>query len=132
MPCKKGIVQSIVGQGYHRKIVLASQAAQNTIYRSVSENTGFHTSWKAVFKCMFVDSEGQSAAIPVASMEFAAICLRNALLLLPEHQQQDAKTENGSKSSSLSGSTESGSENSDACRSVCYRALVSGDVSNEN
>ncbi|KAM7382356.1 hypothetical protein PAMP_002088 [Pampus punctatissimus] len=92
LPCKKGIVQSIVGQGYHRKIVLASQSTQNTIY-----------------------SEGQSAAIPVASMEFAAICLRNALLLLPEHQQQDMKTENGSKSSSQSGSTESGSENSDAC-----------------
>ncbi|XP_032373430.1 CCR4-NOT transcription complex subunit 10 isoform X2 [Etheostoma spectabile] len=92
LPCKKGIVQSIVGQGYHRKIVLASQSTQNTIY-----------------------SEGQSAAIPVASMEFAAICLRNALLLLPEHQQQDSKTENGSKSSSQSGSTESGSENSDAC-----------------
>uniref|UniRef100_A0A8C9ZWP3 CCR4-NOT transcription complex subunit 10 n=1 Tax=Sander lucioperca TaxID=283035 RepID=A0A8C9ZWP3_SANLU len=84
LPCKKGIVQSIVGQGYHRKIVLASQSTQNTIY-----------------------SEGQSAAIPVASMEFAAICLRNALLLLPEHQQQDTKTENGSKSSSQSGSTES-------------------------
>lgn len=63
-------------------------------------------------------SEGQSAAIPVASMEFAAICLRNALLLLPEHQQLDTKTENGSKSSSQSGSTESGSENSDACRSL--------------
>ncbi|XP_029308036.1 CCR4-NOT transcription complex subunit 10 isoform X2 [Cottoperca gobio] len=92
LPCKKGIVQSIVGQGYHRKIVLASQSTQNTIY-----------------------SEGQSAAIPVASMEFAAICLRNALLLLPEHQQQDTKTENASKSSSQSGSTESGSENSDAC-----------------
>uniref|UniRef100_A0A673BCS0 CCR4-NOT transcription complex subunit 10 n=1 Tax=Sphaeramia orbicularis TaxID=375764 RepID=A0A673BCS0_9TELE len=92
LPCKKGIVQSIVGQGYHRKIVLASQSTQNTVY-----------------------SEGQSAAIPVASMEFAAICLRNALLLLPEHQQQDNKTENGSKSSSQSGSTESGSENSDAC-----------------
>ncbi|XP_047455219.1 CCR4-NOT transcription complex subunit 10 isoform X1 [Mugil cephalus] len=92
LPCKKGIVQSIVGQGYHRKIVLASQSSHNTIY-----------------------SEGQSAAIPVASMEFAAICLRNALLLLPEHQQQDAKTENSSKSSSQSGSIESGSENSDAC-----------------
>ncbi|XP_073340891.1 CCR4-NOT transcription complex subunit 10 isoform X1 [Pagrus major] len=92
LPCKKGIVQSIVGQGYHRKIVLASQSTQNTIY-----------------------SEGQSAAIPVASMEFAAICLRNALLLLPEHQQQDTKTETGSKTSSQSGSTESGSENSDAC-----------------
>uniref|UniRef100_A0A3Q3JBX5 CCR4-NOT transcription complex subunit 10 n=1 Tax=Monopterus albus TaxID=43700 RepID=A0A3Q3JBX5_MONAL len=92
LPCKKGIVQSIVGQGYHRKIVLASQSTQSTTY-----------------------SEGQSAAIPVASMEFAAICLRNALLLLPEHQQQDTKTENGSKSSSHSGSAESGSENSDAC-----------------
>jgi len=34
LPCKKGIVQSIVGQGYHRKIVLASQSTQNTIYRS--------------------------------------------------------------------------------------------------
>ncbi|KAL3060738.1 CCR4-NOT transcription complex subunit 10 isoform X1 [Trematomus bernacchii] len=91
LPCKKGIVQSIVGQGYHRKIILASQSTQNTIY-----------------------SEGQSAAIPVASMEFAAIGLRNALLLLPEHQQ-DAKTENGSKICSQAGSTESGSEISDAC-----------------
>lgn len=91
LPCKKGIVQSIVGQGYHRKIILASQSAQNSPY-----------------------SEGQSAAIPVASMEFAAICLRNALLLLPEHQPQD-KTDSASKSSSQSGSTESGSENSDAC-----------------
>uniref|UniRef100_A0A8D3E560 CCR4-NOT transcription complex subunit 10 n=1 Tax=Scophthalmus maximus TaxID=52904 RepID=A0A8D3E560_SCOMX len=109
LPCKKGIVQSIVGQGYHRKIVLASQSTQNTIY-----------------------SEGQSAAIPVASMEFAAICLRNALLLLPEHQQPDAKTENGSKSFSQSASTESGSENSDACRCsilACsaYVALALGD-----
>lgn len=67
-------------------------------------------------RCVCLCSEGQSAAIPVASMEFAAICLRNALLLLPDHQQQDTKTENGSKSFSLSGSTESGSENSDACR----------------
>uniref|UniRef100_A0A669DKV5 CCR4-NOT transcription complex subunit 10 n=1 Tax=Oreochromis niloticus TaxID=8128 RepID=A0A669DKV5_ORENI len=85
-------LSSVVGQGYHRKIILASQSMQNTMY-----------------------SEGQSAAIPVASMEFAAICLRNALLLLPEHQQQELKTENSSKNSSQSGSTESGSENSDAC-----------------
>uniref|UniRef100_A0A671LMX3 CCR4-NOT transcription complex subunit 10 n=1 Tax=Sinocyclocheilus anshuiensis TaxID=1608454 RepID=A0A671LMX3_9TELE len=92
LPSKKGIVQAVVGQGYHRKIVLASQSTQNTIY-----------------------SEGQSAAIPVASMEFAAICLRNALLLLPEHQQHDSKPDSGSKSCSQSGSTESGSETSDAC-----------------
>ncbi|XP_062847513.1 CCR4-NOT transcription complex subunit 10 isoform X2 [Trichomycterus rosablanca] len=92
LPSKKGIVQSTVGQGYHRKIVLASQSTQNVTY-----------------------SEGQSAAIPVASMEFAAICLRNALLLLPEHHQHEGKPEDGSKSSGQSGSTESGSENSDAC-----------------
>uniref|UniRef100_A0A3B5PVQ8 CCR4-NOT transcription complex subunit 10 n=1 Tax=Xiphophorus maculatus TaxID=8083 RepID=A0A3B5PVQ8_XIPMA len=92
LPSKKGIVQSVIGQGYHRKIVLASQSSQNTNY-----------------------SEGQSAAIPVASMEFAAICLRNALLLLPEHQQPEAKAESGSKNSSQSGSTESSSENSDPC-----------------
>uniref|UniRef100_A0A8C2CIE2 CCR4-NOT transcription complex subunit 10 n=1 Tax=Cyprinus carpio TaxID=7962 RepID=A0A8C2CIE2_CYPCA len=89
LPSKKGIVQAVVGQGYHRKIVLASQVIQS-------------------------NSEGQSAAIPVASMEFAAICLRNALLLLPEHQQHDSKSDNGSKSCSLSGSTET-SETSDAC-----------------
>uniref|UniRef100_A0A672H6D1 CCR4-NOT transcription complex subunit 10 n=1 Tax=Salarias fasciatus TaxID=181472 RepID=A0A672H6D1_SALFA len=84
LPCKKGIVQSIVGQGYHRKIILASPSTQNSVY-----------------------SEGQSAAIPVASMEFAAICLRNALLLLPDLQAADNKTENGSKlSSSQSGSQE--------------------------
>lgn len=35
LPCKKGIVQSVVGQGYHRKIILASQSMQNTMYRSV-------------------------------------------------------------------------------------------------
>ncbi|MEQ2202980.1 CCR4-NOT transcription complex subunit 10, partial [Xenoophorus captivus] len=35
LPCKKGIVQSVIGTGYHRKIVLASQSSQNTNYRSV-------------------------------------------------------------------------------------------------
>uniref|UniRef100_A0A2K5EIE0 CCR4-NOT transcription complex subunit 10 n=1 Tax=Aotus nancymaae TaxID=37293 RepID=A0A2K5EIE0_AOTNA len=108
LPSKKGIVQSIVGQGYHRKIVLASQSIQNTVY-----------------------NDGQSSAIPVASMEFAAICLRNALLLLPE-EQQDPKQENGSKNSNqLGGNTES-SESSETCRCsilACsaYVALALGD-----
>uniref|UniRef100_A0A673TFB6 CCR4-NOT transcription complex subunit 10 n=1 Tax=Suricata suricatta TaxID=37032 RepID=A0A673TFB6_SURSU len=96
LPSKKGIVQSIVGQGYHRKIVLASQSIQNTVY-----------------------NDGQSSAIPVASMEFAAICLRNALLLLPE-EQQDPKLENGSKTSNqLGGSAESG-ESSETCSSKSH------------
>ncbi|XP_051057844.1 CCR4-NOT transcription complex subunit 10 isoform X5 [Phodopus roborovskii] len=97
LPTKKGIVQSIVGQGYHRKIVLASQSIQNTVY-----------------------NDGQSSAIPVASVEFAAICLRNALLLLPE-EQQDPKQENGSKNSNqLGGNTESGGESSETCSSKSH------------
>ncbi|KAM6374077.1 CCR4-NOT transcription complex subunit 10 isoform 4-T4 [Alca torda] len=91
LPSKKGIVQSIVGQGYHRKIVLASQSIQNVVY-----------------------NDGQSSAIPVASMEFAAICLRNALLLLPE-DQQEPKQENGSKTSSQLGGNTENSESSEAC-----------------
>ncbi|XP_063116517.1 CCR4-NOT transcription complex subunit 10 isoform X4 [Cavia porcellus] len=108
LPSKKGIVQSIVGQGYHRKIVLASQSIQNTVY-----------------------NDGQSSAIPVASMEFAAICLRNALLLLSE-EQQDPKQENGSKSNSQLGGNPENSESSETCRCsilACsaYVALALGD-----
>ncbi|KAM6338642.1 CCR4-NOT transcription complex subunit 10 isoform 3-T3 [Podargus strigoides] len=108
LPSKKGIVQSIVGQGYHRKIVLASQSIQNVVY-----------------------NDGQSSAIPVASMEFAAICLRNALLLLPE-DQQEPKQENGSKTSNQLGANTENSESSEACRCsilACsaYVALALGD-----
>ncbi|XP_006890681.1 PREDICTED: CCR4-NOT transcription complex subunit 10 isoform X2 [Elephantulus edwardii] len=108
LPSKKGIVQSIVGQGYHRKIVLASQSIQNTVY-----------------------NDGQSSAIPVASMEFAAICLRNALLLLPE-EQQDPKQENGSKSNNQLGGNTENNESSETCRCsilACsaYVALALGD-----
>ncbi|XP_077125087.1 CCR4-NOT transcription complex subunit 10 isoform X1 [Ranitomeya variabilis] len=91
LPSKKGIVQSVVGQGYHRKIVLASQSVQNLLY-----------------------NDGESSAIPVASMEFAAICLRNALLLLPE-DQQDGNKENGAKNTSQMGNTDSSGESTEAC-----------------
>ncbi|XP_056656364.1 CCR4-NOT transcription complex subunit 10 isoform X7 [Monodelphis domestica] len=91
LPSKKGIVQSIVGQGYHRKIVLASQSIQNAVY-----------------------NDGQSSAIPVASMEFAAICLRNALLLLPE-DQQEPKQENGSKTSNQLGGSGENAESQETC-----------------
>ncbi|XP_030061906.1 CCR4-NOT transcription complex subunit 10 isoform X3 [Microcaecilia unicolor] len=96
LPSKKGIVQSIVGQGYHRKIVLASQSIQNVVY-----------------------NDGQSSAIPVASMEFAAICLRNALLLLPEDQQQP-KQDNGSKTSSQLGGAENNSDINEGCSSKSH------------
>ncbi|XP_053322431.1 CCR4-NOT transcription complex subunit 10 [Spea bombifrons] len=95
LPSKKGIVQSIVGQGYHRKIVLASQSIQNLLY-----------------------NDGESSAIPVASMEFAAICLRNALLLLPE-DQQEPKQENGSKANNQTGNADSSGE-SETCSSKIH------------
>ncbi|KAM4029419.1 CCR4-NOT transcription complex subunit 10 isoform 2-T3 [Anomaloglossus baeobatrachus] len=91
LPSKKGIVQSVVGQGYHRKIVLASQSVQNLLY-----------------------NDGESSAIPVASMEFAAICLRNALLLLPE-DQQDGNKENGAKNNLQMGNPDSSTESTEAC-----------------
>uniref|UniRef100_A0A452I544 CCR4-NOT transcription complex subunit 10 n=1 Tax=Gopherus agassizii TaxID=38772 RepID=A0A452I544_9SAUR len=96
LPSKKGIVQSIVGQGYHRKIVLASQSIQNVVY-----------------------NDGQSSAIPVASMEFAAICLRNALLLLPE-DQLEPKQENGSKTNNQLGGNAENNESSEACSSKSH------------
>ncbi|XP_043922578.1 CCR4-NOT transcription complex subunit 10 [Protopterus annectens] len=96
LPSKKGIVQSVVGQGYHRKIVLASQSAQNVVY-----------------------NDGQSSAIPVASMEFAAICLRNALLLLPE-EPAETKQENGSKAPCQLGTIESNSETRETCSSKSH------------
>lgn len=91
LPSKKGIVQSIVGQGYHRKIVMASQSVQNLLY-----------------------NDGESSAIPVASMEFAAICLRNALLLLPE-DQQESKHENGSKPVTQASNADSSGESGESC-----------------
>ncbi|XP_043544670.1 CCR4-NOT transcription complex subunit 10 isoform X3 [Chiloscyllium plagiosum] len=108
LPSKKGIVQSILGQGYHQKIVLASQSMQNTVY-----------------------NDGQSSAIPVASMEFAAICLRNALLLLPE-DQQETKKDNGLRNFNQSSSGETSNENTEACRcsilaGSAYVALALGD-----
>ncbi|KAM8967479.1 CCR4-NOT transcription complex subunit 10 isoform 2-T2 [Pelodytes ibericus] len=103
LPSKKGIVQSIVGQGYHRKIVLASQSIQNLLY-----------------------NDGESSAIPVASMEFAAICLRNALLLLPE-DQQEPKQENGSKTNNQTGNTDSSGESSETCSFCFYSKIHEGD-----
>lgn len=42
-------------------------------------------------------SEGPSAAIPNATMEFAALCLKNALLLLPPEKKGDEKSRKDSQ-----------------------------------
>jgi len=60
-------VQGVVGTGTHRKIILTPQLSRDTKY----------------------SCEGQSYAIPVATVEFASLCLRNALLLLPDSQPEE-------------------------------------------
>lgn len=57
----------MVGTGTHRKIILTPQLSRDTKY----------------------SCEGQSFAVPVATVEFASLCLRNALLLLPDSQTTD-------------------------------------------
>ncbi|XP_006823331.2 CCR4-NOT transcription complex subunit 10-like [Saccoglossus kowalevskii] len=60
---RKGIVQDVIGTSNHRKIVLTSGSLDNK------------------YNC-----DGQSAAMPVATLQFAAICLNNALSLLQEQE----------------------------------------------
>ena len=61
---RNDLVQGVVGTGTHRKIILGPQLSRDTKY----------------------SCEGVSYAIPVATLEFASLCLRNALLLLPDSQ----------------------------------------------
>ncbi|GLH02443.1 CCR4-NOT transcription complex subunit 10 [Gryllus bimaculatus] len=64
---RKDLTQIIIGSGLHRKVILTSQLSNDSKY----------------------NCEGQSYAIPVATIEFAGLCLRNALLLLPEPQTEE-------------------------------------------
>ncbi|KAJ9588355.1 hypothetical protein L9F63_018281 [Diploptera punctata] len=64
---RKDLVQGVVGTGTHRKIILTPQLSRDTKY----------------------SCEGVSYAIPVATVEFASLCLRNALLLLPDCQPDE-------------------------------------------
>lgn len=58
---QKEIVDKVVGSGKHRKVILTSHLSKDTKY----------------------STESQSYAVPVATLEFASLCLRNAYLLLP-------------------------------------------------
>ncbi|XP_049815673.1 CCR4-NOT transcription complex subunit 10 [Schistocerca nitens] len=59
---RKDLVQKVIGAGCHRKIVLAS-------------------SLNASEQC--AQQENQSPSVPSITLEFAALCLRNTLVLLP-------------------------------------------------
>ncbi|KYQ56685.1 CCR4-NOT transcription complex subunit 10-B [Trachymyrmex zeteki] len=62
---RKDLVQKIVGSGIHKKIILAT---------SLSKDIKYH-------------SEGLSYAIPQPTLEFGYLCLKNALLLLPNNNE---------------------------------------------
>ncbi|XP_076547685.1 CCR4-NOT transcription complex subunit 10 isoform X2 [Osmia lignaria lignaria] len=62
---RKDLVQKIVGTGIYRKIILAS---------SLSKDVKYH-------------SEGFPSAIPQLTLEFASLCLKNALFLLPNNNE---------------------------------------------
>lgn len=62
---RKDLVQKVVGNGIYRKIILAS---------SLSKDVKYH-------------SEGFPFAIPQLTLEFASLCLKNALFLLPNNNE---------------------------------------------
>ncbi|KAK1119018.1 hypothetical protein K0M31_013790 [Melipona bicolor] len=62
---RKDLVQKVVGSGIYRKIILAS---------SLSKDVKYH-------------SEGFPFAIPQLTLEFASLCLKNALFLLPNNNE---------------------------------------------
>lgn len=63
---RKDLVQKVVGSGINRKIILAS---------SLSNDVKYH------------HPEGFSSAIPQLTLEFAYLCLKNALFLLPNNNE---------------------------------------------
>ncbi|XP_018407159.1 PREDICTED: CCR4-NOT transcription complex subunit 10 [Cyphomyrmex costatus] len=62
---RKDLVQKIIGSGIHKKIILAT---------SLSKDIKYHL-------------EGLSYAIPQPTLEFGYLCLKNALLLLPNNNE---------------------------------------------
>ncbi|XP_022083973.1 CCR4-NOT transcription complex subunit 10-like isoform X2 [Acanthaster planci] len=57
---RRGIVRNVIGSGPHRKVILSPGSSE------------------------YKYSDGQSAAFPAPTLEFASLCLSNALSLLPE------------------------------------------------
>ncbi|GAB1599352.1 CCR4-NOT transcription complex subunit 10-like [Argonauta hians] len=67
------VIQGSVASGVHRKLILGSTTKHVT--------------------------PSHNPAIPAPSLEFAALCLRNALLLLPEHPHQTEVSEENTETS---------------------------------
>lgn len=62
---KNDLVQSVIGSGQHRKLIIANKLSKDYPY----------------------NNEYQSYAIPAPTLEFAFLCVRNALHLLPPSER---------------------------------------------
>jgi len=76
---KDNLVQKIIGSGIHKKIILATSLSKDIRY-----------------------SEGLSYAIPQPTLEFGYLCLKNALLLLPNNNEPNVSVPAMTNSVSLS------------------------------
>lgn len=79
-------MQKIIGSGIHKKIILAT---------SLSKDIKYH-------------SEGLSYAIPQPTLEFGYLCLKNALLLLPNNNEPSVPGSLATMANSVSLSLTSG------------------------
>ncbi|XP_033626303.1 CCR4-NOT transcription complex subunit 10-like [Asterias rubens] len=87
---RRGIVRNVIGTGPHRKVILSPGSSE---YK--------------------YSGDGQSAAFPAATLEFASLCLSNALSLLPDeasHSSASRITARGSVSSDSSEAADSTSK----------------------
>ncbi|XP_038068340.1 CCR4-NOT transcription complex subunit 10-like [Patiria miniata] len=80
---KRGIVRNVIGSGPHRKVILSPGSSE---YK--------------------YSGDGQSAAFPAATLEFASLCLSNALSLLPDETALSATSRITSRGSVSSDSSE--------------------------
>ncbi|KAI0221541.1 CCR4-NOT transcription complex subunit 10-A [Lamellibrachia satsuma] len=87
LPQRMEVIQGSVGSGIHRKLILGTGAKEKKI-------------------------SADSGAIPMASLEFASLCLKNAMLLLP------------TGSISLSVSSPSMTDDTGECRSPSEGVLI--------
>lgn len=85
------VVTGSLGSGLHRKLILGS--GQINKYRRRYE-------------------PGESSAVPALTLEFAMLCLKNALYLLPEDKSQSANTANANAANTGSCASTSGGSSS--------------------
>lgn len=79
---KKEFVVECIGTNENQKIVLTTNLSKDKKYRCKISRL---TPSVRIIKTVFFSTESQSYAVPVPTLEFAILCLRNAQLLLPSN-----------------------------------------------